>query len=159
VGRHRGSPVAGEEKGLNRAIRDPDLQTAIAPPGRHRYRVPIAVPRIRVVVGAPGGLHCAEDRHRRIARRPAVWLGFLTGRVWDPNKGQYSILPEIWGTLYSSVLALILGTAFGVAAAVFLAEGFVSEYVFALLKIFKVQFHPGLGQATRANGQLAAQPD
>src|ERR1017187_4214972 len=82
-----------------------------------------------------------------IAALPAVrqyGLDFLTGRVWDPNKGQYSILPEIWGTLYSSVLALILGTAFGVAAAVFLAEGFLADYAFALLKIFKLQFHPFL---------------
>ena len=58
----------------------------------------------------------------------------------------YSILPEIWGTLYSSVLALILGTAFGVAAAVFLAEGFVADAVFALLKMVKLQFHPFWGK-------------
>ena len=84
-----------------------------------------------------------------IAALPAVrqyGLDFLTGRVWDPNKGQYSILPEIWGTLYSSVLALILGTAFGVAAAVFLAEGFLAELVFAFLKIFKLQFHAVWGK-------------
>ncbi len=49
--------------------------------------------------------------------------GFLTGRVWDPNAGQFGILAEIWGTLYTSMLALIFGTLFGVAAAVFLSEG------------------------------------
>jgi phosphate transport system permease protein len=49
-------------------------------------------------------------------------LGFLTGTTWDPNKDQFGILPEIWGTLYSSVLALIIGTIFGVAAALFLYE-------------------------------------
>ncbi len=78
-----------------------------------------------------------------VAAVPAVrqyGLGFLTGKVWDPNKKQYSILPEIWGTLYSSVLALIVGTAFGVTAAVFLAEGFVADYVFAALKVFNLQF-------------------
>ena len=37
-------------------------------------------------------------------------LGFLTGRVWDPNTERYGILAEIWGTVYTSVLALILGT-------------------------------------------------
>ena len=73
-------------------------------------------------------------------------LGFLSGRVWDPNKGQYSILPEIWGTLYSSVLALIIGTAFGVAAAIFLSEGFLGEFVFGLLKLFGVEFHPVWGK-------------
>lgn len=92
-----------------------------------------------------------------IAALPAVrqyGLGFLTGRVWDPHKKVYSILPEIWGTLYSSVLALILGTAFGVAAAVFLAEGFVADYVFALLKIFKLQFHPFWGKLPKQMDSL-----
>src|SRR5262249_16751780 len=26
-------------------------------------------------------------------------LGFVTGRVWDPNTERYGILAEIWGTL------------------------------------------------------------
>jgi phosphate transport system permease protein len=84
-----------------------------------------------------------------IAALPAIQqygFGFLTGRVWDPHKKVYSILPEIWGTLYSSVFALILGTAFGLAAAVFLAEGFVADGVFALLKIVKLEFHPVWGK-------------
>ena len=87
-----------------------------------------------------------------IAAVPAVrqyGLGFLTGQVWDPHKKVYSILPEIWGTLYSSVFALILGTAFGVAAAIFLAEGFVADGVFALLKTVKLQFHPVWGKLPR----------
>jgi len=50
-------------------------------------------------------------------------FGFLTGTVWNPKTKVYSILPEIWGTLYSSAFALLLATAFGLAAAVFLAEG------------------------------------
>ena len=92
-----------------------------------------------------------------IAALPAVrqyGLDFLTGRVWDPHKKVYSILPEIWGTLYSSVLALILGTAFGVAAAVFLAEGFVADSVFVLLKIFKLQFHPFWGKLPKQMDNL-----
>lgn len=68
-------------------------------------------------------------------------FGFLTGRVWDANQGQYSILPEIWGTLYSSLLAIIFGTAFGLAAAIFLSEGFLGSVVFSILKVFHVQFH------------------
>jgi len=73
-------------------------------------------------------------------------LGFLTTRTWDPNKNQFGILPEIWGTLYTSVLALAIGTAFGVAAAVFLSEGYLGEFVFAVLKIFHVEFHPFWGK-------------
>jgi phosphate transport system permease protein len=48
---------------------------------------------------------------------------FLRGRVWDGK--QFGILPEIWGTLYSSILGVGLGTAFGLAIAIFITEDFV----------------------------------
>ena len=73
-------------------------------------------------------------------------FGFLTGRVWDPNAHTYGILPEIWGTLYTSLLALFFGTLFGVAAAIFLAEGYLGEAVFKLLKSFNLHFHPFWGK-------------
>src|SRR5579862_3804497 len=66
------------------------------------------------------------------AAAPAVQrygFGFLSGRVWDPNTERYGILAETWGTLYTSVLALGLGTAFGLAAAVFLSEGYLGQGV------------------------------
>ena len=50
---------------------------------------------------------------------------FLTTTTWDVNKGVYGILPEIWGTLYSSVLALLIGGFFGVMIAVFLTQDFL----------------------------------
>ena len=34
---------------------------------------------------------------------------------------------EIWGTLYTSILALVLGTAFGAASAIFLSEGYLGK--------------------------------
>jgi phosphate transport system permease protein len=69
--------------------------------------------------------------------------GFLTGTTWDPNAERYAILPEIWGTLYSSVLALALGTAFGLAAAIFLSEGFLGDALISLIKKFsKGRLHP-----------------
>jgi len=71
---------------------------------------------------------------------------FLAGTTWDPNTGQFGILPEIWGTLYTSFLALLIGTAFGVAAAIFLSEGFLAQAVFRTLKAFGLQFHPMLGK-------------
>jgi phosphate transport system permease protein len=52
-------------------------------------------------------------------------LHFLTSTTWDVNKGQFGVLPEIWGTLYSSLLALILGGFFGVAIAIFLTQDFL----------------------------------
>jgi len=67
---------------------------------------------------------------------------FLVGTTWDPNKGQFGILPEIWGTLYTSTLALILGSVFGVAAAIFLSEGFLGQFVFLVLKLFGLELRP-----------------
>jgi phosphate transport system permease protein len=69
-------------------------------------------------------------------------VGFLTGRVWDPNTERYGILGEIWGTLYTSVLALVLGTLFGVAAAIFLSEGFLGQAVFTGLQRVNRHLHP-----------------
>ncbi len=51
---------------------------------------------------------------------------FLIGTTWDANREHFGILPAIFGTLYSSVLGLIIATAFGLAIAVFLSEGFLS---------------------------------
>ena len=68
--------------------------------------------------------------------------GFLTGRVWDPNTGRYGILGETWGTLFTSVLALGLGTAFGVAAAIFLSEGYLGQAIFRLLRRAGLHLHP-----------------
>jgi phosphate transport system permease protein len=52
-------------------------------------------------------------------------LGFLTGTTWDVNKQVFGILPEIWGTLYSSFLALIIGGTFGITMAIFLTQDFL----------------------------------
>ena len=73
-------------------------------------------------------------------------LKFLSGTTWDSNKQVYGILPEIWGTLYTSLLALFFGSLFGVAAAIFLSEGYLSEATFKLLKMFELQFHPFWGK-------------
>jgi phosphate transport system permease protein len=73
-------------------------------------------------------------------------LGFLAGTTWDPNKEQYGILPEIWGTLYSSLLALLIGTAFGLAAAIFLSEGYLGQFVFQMLKVWDLHLHPFWGK-------------
>jgi len=69
-------------------------------------------------------------------------LSFLTGRIWDPNTGQHGIAAEIWGTLYTSILALAIGTTFGLAAAVFLSEGYMGQVIFAILRSFNLHLHP-----------------
>ncbi|MFO1207591.1 MAG: phosphate ABC transporter permease subunit PstC [Amaricoccus sp.] len=61
-------------------------------------------------------------------------LGFLGTAVWDPARGTFGILAEIWGTLYSSILALAIATFFGVAVAIFLTQDFLDA---RLARIFR----------------------
>src|SRR5947209_20009947 len=37
-------------------------------------------------------------------------LSFWRTQIWDPVAGEFGALPFIWGTLYSSILALVLAT-------------------------------------------------
>ena len=67
---------------------------------------------------------------------------FLIGTTWDPNQGIFSILPEIWGTLYTSLLALFFGSLFGIAAAVYLAEGYLGELTYSVLKKLGLELNP-----------------
>jgi phosphate transport system permease protein len=52
-------------------------------------------------------------------------VGFLTSTTWDVGRQQFGILPHIWGTLYSSLLALAIGGFFGVVMAIFLTQDFL----------------------------------
>jgi len=47
---------------------------------------------------------------------------FWTTDIWDPVSGEFGARPFIWGTLYSSVLALILATPIALGIAIFLSE-------------------------------------
>jgi phosphate transport system permease protein len=49
-------------------------------------------------------------------------LAFWWTSEWDPVSGRFGALPFIWGTLYSSVLALVLGAPVALGIAVFIAE-------------------------------------
>src|SRR4051794_25482930 len=52
-------------------------------------------------------------------------LGFLVTATWDPGRETFGILAEIWGTLYSSILSLVLAGFFGVGVAIFLTQDFL----------------------------------
>jgi phosphate transport system permease protein len=49
-------------------------------------------------------------------------LGFWLGDIWDPVSGEFGAKPFIWGTLYSSILALALATPISLGIAIFLSE-------------------------------------
>jgi phosphate transport system permease protein len=63
---------------------------------------------------------------------PAIYnyhLGFLTSTNWNVQEARFGILPEIWGTLYSSLLALLIGGFFGLTVAIFLTQDFLPPKV------------------------------
>jgi phosphate transport system permease protein len=49
-------------------------------------------------------------------------FSFWRGQVWDPVAGVFGALPFIWGTLYSSILALLIATPIALGIAVFVSE-------------------------------------
>ena len=49
-------------------------------------------------------------------------FGFWTNDIWDPVSGEFGARPFIWGTLYSSVLALLVATPIALGIAIFLSE-------------------------------------
>jgi phosphate transport system permease protein len=60
--------------------------------------------------------------------RPAIrdyGVDFLTTSKWDPSAKKFGILPQIGGTLYSSVLGVAIGSVFGIAVAIFITQDFL----------------------------------
>src|SRR6187401_2616775 len=49
-------------------------------------------------------------------------LNFWRTSTWDPVVGDFGAFPFIWGTLYSSILALLLATPVALGIAVFISE-------------------------------------
>src|SRR5499427_6511577 len=69
--------------------------------------------------------------------RPAVMQfgpSLLTATTWDTNRDLYGLLPAIWGTLYSSVLGLAIGTFFGLSIAIVLSQDFLPQAIETILK-------------------------
>ncbi|MFO1098644.1 MAG: phosphate ABC transporter permease subunit PstC [Xanthobacteraceae bacterium] len=63
-------------------------------------------------------------------------VDFLVSTTWNVQEQKFGILPGIWGTLYSSLLALLIGGFFGLTVAIFLTQGFLHKrlaFVFRLI--------------------------
>ena len=56
------------------------------------------------------------------ASRGRFGFGFLWGTNWDPNADDFGAFPFIYGTVMTSVMALVISVPLGVGAAIFLAE-------------------------------------
>ena len=59
---------------------------------------------------------------------------FLTTSKWDPSGKKFGVLPQIAGTLYSSVLGVALGSLFGVTVAIVLTQDFLPPRLEAVAK-------------------------
>jgi phosphate transport system permease protein len=60
-------------------------------------------------------LHSALSREK-------FGLSFITSKMWNPVSDEYGALPFIYGTVITSLLALIISVPLGVGAAVYLSE-------------------------------------
>jgi len=49
-------------------------------------------------------------------------FGFLTSSEWDPVKGNFGAAAAIFGTLVTSILALVIATPLALGVAIFLSE-------------------------------------
>ncbi len=85
--------------------------------------------RLRWVTGGMGlllvttvaaiGVELYRESYLSIAK---FGWGFWTSRSWDPVAGEFGAFPFIWGTLYSSLLALLISTPIALGVAVFTSE-------------------------------------
>ncbi len=74
---------------------------------------------IVVLLVAGIGLELFRNSRLSIAK---FGLNFWRTKTWDPVAGNFGALPFLWGTLYSSFLALLISTPIALGIAIFLSE-------------------------------------
>ena len=88
--------------------------------GEFGFRIAIgAVAMLLVVLVAAIGVELTRQSWLSIQE---FGLHFWTTSKWDPVTGEFGALPFIWGTLYSSILALLIATPIALGIAVFISE-------------------------------------
>jgi phosphate transport system permease protein len=88
--------------------------------GEFGFRIAIGtVAMLLVVLVAAIGVELVRQSWLSIQ---AFGLQFWTTSTWDPVTGEFGALPFIWGTLYSSILALLIATPIALGIAVFTSE-------------------------------------
>ncbi|MFH1617034.1 MAG: hypothetical protein ABIB65_00465 [Candidatus Margulisiibacteriota bacterium] len=64
--------------------------------------------------------------------------GFIISSVWDPLADEYGALPFIYGTLVSSIIALIIAVPLGLGCALYLSEvsrSKTKEYIAVMVEL------------------------
>lgn len=74
-----------------------------------------------VMVLIVGAMIVALASHSMLSIRE-FGFGFLTGREWNPIKGQFGALAFIYGTIASSLIALLISVPLSLGIAIFLVE-------------------------------------
>ena len=74
-----------------------------------------------LVVAVVVGIGFELWRHSRLPIAK-FGLGFWTGTDWDPVQEEFGALPFIWGTIYSSLIALFLATPIALGIAIYIVE-------------------------------------
>ena len=74
-----------------------------------------------VLVAVSAGIAVVLWRDSRLSIHE-FGFGFWATDTWDPVAGTFGARPFIWGTLYSSALALLLSTPIALGIAIFLSE-------------------------------------
>src|SRR5580700_8609585 len=59
---------------------------------------------------------------RSAPARAKLGFGFLTGTDWNPVNDSFGALPFVYGTVITSLVAMIISVPTGLGAAIFLAE-------------------------------------
>lgn len=65
-------------------------------------------------------------------------LGFLGKSIWNPVKSDYGVLPQIYGTIVSSVIGLMISVPIGIGTAILLSENLLPIQVRTVL-VFLVE--------------------
>ena len=68
-----------------------------------------------------GSMITAMYTNSRLSIGEFGW-GFLTGREWNPVRKEFGALPFIYGTLMSSLIALVIAVPLSLGVAIFLVE-------------------------------------
>src|SRR6185436_7281983 len=74
-----------------------------------------------LLIGIVLAIGAALVKESRLSIAHFGWSFWQTD-VWDPVAGEFGARPFIWGTLYSSVLALIISTPIALGIAIFISE-------------------------------------
>jgi phosphate transport system permease protein len=70
----------------------------------------------------PAGRHPGVAADRAWPAIEKYGLGFLTSSVWDPVSGEFGGLVMIYGTLATSLIALVIAVPVSFGIALFLTE-------------------------------------